>query len=85
MSKKQYYKTVLMACTIAFIILWYLEYQRTTLAESYWLALAAMASLMGYQYVRMSSQTNDDKTGLTSGKGNTVSKSTHSKPSKKKK
>lgn len=85
MTKKQYYKTVLMACTIAFIILWYLEYQRTTLVESYWLALAALASMMGYQFVRMNSQKKDAPTDLTANKGNSGSKSTLSKPIKKKK
>lgn len=52
-----------MACTIAFIILWYLEYRRTTLIESYWLALAALASLMGYQYIRMTSKTEKKEAG----------------------
>ncbi len=72
-----------MACTIAFFILWYLEYQRTTLVESYWLALAALACLMGYQYVRMSSPSGGKKSS-TSGKVQNQQSVTPSSSKKKK-
>ena len=85
MTKVQYFKTVLMACAIAFIILWYLEFQRTDLMESYWLLLAALASFMGYQYIRVTNMTDAKKAEIIHKIQNSPNKVNKPKAAKKKK
>lgn len=46
-------RTVLIALAIGFFVVWILEWRRTSLAESYWLLLAALTSLLSYQYFRI--------------------------------
>ncbi|GAB2777986.1 hypothetical protein GCM10027275_21580 [Rhabdobacter roseus] len=46
-------KTLLLASAIGFLVLWILEFRRTSLAESYWLLLLCLIFLLSFQYYRL--------------------------------
>ncbi|TDB68170.1 hypothetical protein [Arundinibacter roseus] len=46
-------KTILLAATIGFFILWVLEWRRTDLSNSYWLLMLSLTLLLGHQYYRL--------------------------------
>ena len=46
-------KTLLLATALGFLVLWILEFRRTSLAESYWLLLLCLVFLLSFQYYRL--------------------------------
>lgn len=45
-------EVLLLAGGAGFLILWIAEYQRTSLAESYWLLMLCLGCLLGFQFVK---------------------------------
>ncbi|GAB3556686.1 hypothetical protein [Spirosoma fluminis] len=43
---------LLLAVAAGFLIIWIAEYQRTDFADSYWLLMLCLASLLAFQYVK---------------------------------
>lgn len=43
---------LLLAAAAGFIIIWIAEYQRTSLAESYWLLMLSLTLLLAFQYFK---------------------------------
>lgn len=48
-------RTILLAATLGFLIVWVLEFRRTTLFESYWLLLLSITCLLFFQFSRLKS------------------------------
>jgi CDP-diglyceride synthetase len=46
-------RTILIAGCIGFLIVWVLEFRRTTLFESYWLLLLSITCLLFFQFSRL--------------------------------
>jgi hypothetical protein len=46
-------KSLLLAGAVGFFLLWFLEFRRTSLADSYWLMLLCLTCLLGFQYYRL--------------------------------
>jgi hypothetical protein len=46
-------KTLLLAATVGFFILWVLELLRTDLSHSYWLMMLSLTCLLLHQYYRL--------------------------------
>lgn len=49
-------KTLLLAATLGFFLLWILEVMRTDLGSSYWLLMLSLTFLLGHQYYRLKTQ-----------------------------
>lgn len=43
---------LLLAASAGFLTIWIAEFQRTSFAESYWLLMLCIASLLAFQYVK---------------------------------
>jgi hypothetical protein len=43
---------LLLAAAAGFLIIWIAEYQRTSFAESYWLLMICLGSLLAFQYIK---------------------------------
>ncbi len=61
-------KTVLLFLSLGFLIIWFLEFRRTSLADSYWLLLLLLICLFWYQLINLKasdgkSQTSADRDG----------------------
>lgn len=54
-------RTILIAGCIGFLILWVLEFRRTTLFESYWLLLLSITFLLFFQFNRLKSSLTEKK------------------------
>ncbi len=54
-------RTILIAGCIGFLILWVLEFRRTTLFESYWLLLLSITFLLIFQFNRLKSSLTEKK------------------------
>jgi len=48
-------RTILLAGTVGFLIVWVLEFRRTTLFDSYWLLLLSITCLLFFQFSRLKS------------------------------
>lgn len=48
-------RTILLAGTVGFLIVWVLEFRRTTLFDSYWLLLLSITCLLFFQFNRLKS------------------------------
>jgi hypothetical protein len=46
-------RTILLALTLGFFVVWVLEFRRTTLFESYWLLLLSIMCLLIFQFSRL--------------------------------
>lgn len=46
-------RTVLLALTLGFFVVWVLEFRRTTMFESYWLLLLSILCLLSFQFSRL--------------------------------
>ncbi len=46
-------KTILLFLSLGFLIIWFLEFRRTSLADSYWLLLLVMVCLFLYQLINL--------------------------------
>lgn len=46
-------KTILLALSMGFFIMWVLEFRRAGMFESYWLLLLAIVCLLTFQYTRL--------------------------------
>ncbi|WP_159470983.1 hypothetical protein [Dyadobacter sp. 3J3] len=54
-------RTILIAGCIGFLILWVLEFRRTTLFESYWLLLLSITFLLFFQFNRLKTSLTEKK------------------------
>ena len=54
-------RTLLIAGCIGFLIVWVLEFRRTTLFESYWLLLISITFLLFFQFNRLKSSLTEKK------------------------
>lgn len=54
-------RTILIAGCIGFLIMWVLEFRRTTLFESYWLLLLSITFLLLFQFNRLKSSLTEKK------------------------
>lgn len=43
---------LILAAAAGFLIIWIAEYQRTSFAESYWLLMLCLGSLLAFQFVK---------------------------------
>lgn len=43
---------LLLAAAGGFLVIWIAEYQRTTFAESYWLLMLCLGSLLAFQFTK---------------------------------
>jgi hypothetical protein len=48
-------RTILLAGTVGFLIVWVLEFRRTTIFDSYWLLLLSITCLLFFQFNRLKS------------------------------
>ena len=46
-------RTILLALTLGFFVVWVLEFRRTTMFESYWLLLLSILCLLTFQFSRL--------------------------------
>jgi Ca2+/Na+ antiporter len=46
-------RTILIALTLGFFVVWVLEFRRTTMFESYWLLLLSIMCLLLFQFSRL--------------------------------
>lgn len=46
-------RTILIAGALGFLIVWVLEFRRTTLFESYWLLLLSITCVLFFQFSRL--------------------------------
>ncbi|MCE6989236.1 hypothetical protein [Dyadobacter sp. CY323] len=46
-------RTILLALTLGFFVVWVLEFRRAGLFESYWLLLLSIMSLLLFQFIRL--------------------------------
>ncbi len=46
-------KTILLFLSLGFLIIWFLEFRRTSLADSYWLLLVVLVFLFWYQLINL--------------------------------
>ena len=54
-------RTLLIAGCIGFLIVWVLEFRRTTLFESYWLLLLSITFLLFFQFNRLKASLTEKK------------------------
>ena len=54
-------RTILLAGTVGFLIVWVLEFRRTTLFDSYWLLLLSITCLLFFQFNRLKSSLEEKK------------------------
>lgn len=69
-------RTLLLAAAIGFLVMWVLEFRRTTLFESYWLLLLGLMFLLMFQLNRL-------KQGLKAKKEMEAKASSTNKPTQK--
>ena len=50
-------RTISLALAIGFLVVWILEYRRTSLIESYWLLLLSILSVLFFQFSRLKAAT----------------------------
>lgn len=57
------FKTILLFLALGFSVIWFLEFRRTTLADSYWALLVMLLCLFWYQFInlKMGSTQSDEK------------------------
>lgn len=46
-------KTILLFLALGFLVIWFMEFRRTSLAESYWLLLLVLTCLFWYQLINL--------------------------------
>ncbi len=46
-------KTILLFLALGFLMIWFMEFRRTSLAESYWLLLLVLTCLLSYQLINL--------------------------------
>jgi hypothetical protein len=51
-------RTILLALTLGFFVVWFLEFRRAGLFESYWLLLLSIMSLLLFQFIRLKAAAN---------------------------
>jgi hypothetical protein len=76
-------RTILLAGTVGFLIVWVLEFRRTTLFDSYWLLLLSITCLLFFQFNRLKSSMAAKKNAEEEVLAKTSKKATTSKESKK--
>lgn len=52
-------KAILLFLALGFLIIWVLEYRRTTMAESYWILLITLLFVFWYQFLNISAKKKD--------------------------
>jgi hypothetical protein len=50
-------RTILLALTLGFFVVWVLEFRRAGLFESYWLLLLSITCLLFFQFIRLKAAT----------------------------
>lgn len=65
-------KTILLFLSLGFLIVWFLEFRRTSFADSYWLLLLVTVCLFVYQLINL--KTSDRKSQAPAGPEEKVSK-----------
>lgn len=74
-------KTILLFLSLGFLIIWFLEFRRTSLADSYWLLLLVMVCLFLYQFLNLKASDRKSQAGAER-TGQEVSKTASKRKSK---
>ncbi len=73
-------KTILLFLSLGFLIIWFLEFRRTSFADSYWLLLLVTVCLFVYQLINL--KTSDRKSQAPAGPEEKVSKTSSKRKNK---